>query len=202
MVFAAAAGALRGRAAGAAQWTRIALTALVGGVLIGWTIENVPLESLTKGDWLRSLAWAAVAAIAPIVAAFAVASGLRVPPLAAVLGRGDDRPRSRRELLLGATMLLLVLLSVQAGLGLVFDPRYRDFPFAPLTGAAVPFALLATWHWRPKAPAAETALAVTLALSAVYVVLNEGLANWQAYWFCAGLLLLALTLLQARDAPG
>jgi hypothetical protein len=92
---------------------------------------------------------------------------------------------------------------VQAALGLVFDARYRDFPFAPLTGAAVPFLLIATWELRLKAlrPAAETVAALTLALSATYIVLNEGLANWQALWFCAGLVALALTLLQARDAP-
>ena len=35
--------------------------AMVSGTLIGLTIENVPFESLTRGDWLRSLAWAAAA---------------------------------------------------------------------------------------------------------------------------------------------
>jgi hypothetical protein len=51
-------------------------------------------------------------------------------------------------------------------------------------------------------PAAEKTMAVTLALSAVYIVGNESVANWQALWFSAGLLALALTLVQARDAPG
>ena len=36
----------------------------------------------------------------------------------------------------------------------------------------------------------------------VYIAFNEGFANWQALWFCAGLIALALTLLQARGAPG
>ena len=50
-----------------------------------------------------------------------------------------------------------VVLAVQAALGLVFDPRYRDFPFAPLTGAAVPLlaagdvgAACGRRHRRPK----------------------------------------------------
>jgi glucan 1,3-beta-glucosidase len=94
-------------------------------------------------------------------------------------------------------------LAVQAALGLVFDPRYRDFPFAPLTAAALPLLLLVpSARWRPKAPAAETAMAATLAASAVYVAFNEGFANWQALWFSTGLLVFAFTLLQARDAPG
>jgi exo-beta-1,3-glucanase (GH17 family) len=202
IVFVAAGVAFGGRVAGAMQWQRIALIALAGGIPIGWTIENVPLESLTRGDWLRSLGWAAVAAIAPVAAAAAVASGVRAPALAAVLGRRGERPRSRLVLLLGAALILLSVLAVQAGLGLVFDPRYRDFPFAPLTGAAVPFALIAAWHRRPEPPPAETVLAAALALSAVYIALNEGLANWQAVWCAASLLLLGLTLLQARDAPG
>jgi hypothetical protein len=45
-------------------------------------------------------------------------------------------------------------------------------------------------------------MAVTLAVSAVYIVANESFANWQALWFAAALLVLALTLVQARDVPG
>ena len=38
--------------------------------------------------------------------------------------------------------MVLTVLAVQSALALSFDPRYRDFPFAPLTAAAVPFVLL------------------------------------------------------------
>ncbi len=37
--------------------------------------------------------------------------------------------------------------------------------------------------------------------SAVFVTLNEGIANWQALVFAALLLLLALTVLRAKAAP-
>ena len=37
------------------RWPR---TRSAGGILIGWTVENVPLESLGVGGWLRSLALA------------------------------------------------------------------------------------------------------------------------------------------------
>ena len=49
---------------------------------------------------------------------------------------------------------------------------------------------------------AETVAAAVLALSAGYIVFNETFANWQAVWFCAGFLGLAVILLRARDAPG
>jgi hypothetical protein len=202
-VFAAALAARRrdGPAAGAAQWLRVGAIAIVSGTLIGWTIANVPLESLTVGDWLRSLAWAAMALLLPVAGAAAVARGVRAPSFAELLGR--ERPRDRLTLLLAVLLIVLALLAVQAALGLVFDPRYRDFPFAPLTGAAIPLLLLLpSARLRPKAPAAESAMAATLAASAVYIAFNEGFANWQALWFSAALLVFAFTLLQARDAPG
>jgi exo-beta-1,3-glucanase (GH17 family) len=196
-----------GAAADAVLWLRVAGIAVVAGTLIGWTIAAVPLESLTVGDWLRTCAWAVVALLLPIVGAAALAAKTGTPSFAEVLGRRDMRPRDRLAFALGVLLVVLGVLAVQAALGLAFDPRYRDFPFAPLTGAVAPLLLRSeewTWGriWRPKAPAAETAMAATLAAAAVYVVFNESFANWQALWFAAGLIALALTLLQARAAPG
>ena len=96
-----------------------------------------------------------------------------------------------------------MLVTVEAALGLVFDPRYRDIPFAPLTAAAVPFLVLLFSTPRPAGPraAAETAAAALLAVSAVYIVFNETFANWQAVWFCGGLIGLAVMLAWVRDAP-
>jgi hypothetical protein len=205
-VFAAAfAGRRRGVAVGAGEWLRVASIAVISGALIGWTVANVPLESLTVGDWLRSLAWAAAALLTPVAGAAAVTSGTPALSFAQMLGRGA-RPPDRLALALGALVLVLGVLSVAAALGLVFDPRYRDFPFAPLTGAAIPLLAAARWGpwrrlWR-SAPAAEAVMAAALAGSAVYIALNEGFANWQALWFSAGLLLFAFTLLRAPDAPG
>jgi glucan 1,3-beta-glucosidase len=226
-VFAAALAARRraGVAIAPARWLAVAAMAAVSGTLMGWTVENVPLESLTVGDWVRSLAWVLVALAAPIVGAAAAVSGTGVPRFAGVLGRQADRPRQPLALMLGVLLLALMVLAMQAALGLDFDPRYRDFPFAPLTGAVFPFlaiAVLRRAHLPAKAgaklvaaetdrgasshphgPAAEMAAAGVLGLSAIYIVFNESVANWQALWFCAGLVALAVTTLaQARDAPG
>ena len=196
------------------QWLAIAAMASVSGTLIGWTVENIPLESLSTGDWLRSLAWALVALAAPMACAAAVASGLTVPSFACVLGRNAYRSRPPLTLVLGALLIGLAVLAMQAALGLDFDPRYRDFPFAPLTGGVFPFLLVSLLRRDPKSPApespgpksprptAEVVTAVMLGLSAIYIVFNETLANWQALWFCAGVAAFALTLVRVRDAPG
>ena len=78
--------------------------------------------------------------------------------------------------------MVLVLLALQAALGLVFDPRYRDFPFAPLTAAVVPFLVLMFAVPRPRGAraVAETVAGAALIASAGYIAINESFANWQA----------------------
>ncbi|HYY36979.1 MAG TPA: beta-(1-6) glucans synthase [Xanthobacteraceae bacterium] len=216
VVFATALGVRRrtALAAGSGWWSRIAAMAIVSGFLIGWTLANVPVESLTIGDWLRSLAWAGAALASPVIGAAALASGTSAPTFAQILGRAAQRPRNPVALALGVLLIALAILAVQAALGLVFDPRYRDFPFASLSGATAPLllvikrkpaikgTLLARWKRHLQAPAAESAVAATLAASAVYIACNESFANWQAVWLSAALIALAFTLLQAQDAPG
>ena len=92
-------------------------------------------------------------------------------------------------------LIATLLLAVHVALGLVFDPRYKDFPFAPLTAAIVPLLTLslATEPGAGRRGAAELAAAGLLALSVVYIVPDEGLANWQSLWLCAALAGLALT---------
>lgn len=184
-------------------WPKIAALSLLPTVLFGWTIEAVAVESYTLGGWLRSLAFAAVAAAAPIVCALACAAERPLPTIAAVLGRRGDG-RDGLSTALGAVLIALVLLAVEAALGLGFDPRYRDISFAPLCGAVFPFLVVLLFTPRPSGPrvVAERAAAFVLAASAVYIALNESFANWQADWLCAGLVALAFILALARDAPG
>jgi glucan 1,3-beta-glucosidase len=184
-----------------ALWARIAALSFLPAVLFGWTVETVPVESFNTGSWLRSLALAAVAVAAPIVCAAACATG-RAPPAFSTLLGGGGRPCAL-DRALGGVLIALTLLAVEAALGLVFDPRYRDFVFAPLSTAVVPFLVLAVSTKRPagQRSAAETLAAAVLVVGAGYIVFNEGFANWQAVWFCAGLLGLAFILQRARVAP-
>jgi exo-beta-1,3-glucanase (GH17 family) len=197
------------RTAGAAEiaaraWAAVALNAAVAGVLVGWTIENVPVESLDIGGWARSLAFAALAIAAPIAAADAMVLSVGPPDFARLIGAKSDRARDPLALTLGVLLMALTVVAVQSALALSFNPRYRDFPFAPLTAAALPFLLL-SFVATPIAgarPRAETIAAAVLVPCAVFIVWNETLANWQAVWFAAALALVAVSLLRARGAPG
>jgi hypothetical protein len=185
-------------------WVAVTANALAGGILLGWAVENVPLESLGFGPWLRSLSMVAVAFLSPVLASAAVMRGTVLPSLSRVLGTNDPRKTDVLALLCGVVLIATLLLAVQIALGLVFDPRYKDFPFAPLTAAIVPLLTLRLAVTRPGGARdmAETAGAVLLGLSVSYIVPNETLANWQSLWLCAAVAALALTLFQARAVPG
>jgi hypothetical protein len=128
--------------------------------------------------------------------------GKPIPRFSRLLGPVSERVRDPLALALGALLIATALLAVLTALGLVFDPRYKDFPFAPLSAAAVPFFLHTLTMPRPTGArgAAEVLTALLLALSVPYIVLNESFANWQSLWLCAALLALAITLAQVRDA--
>jgi glucan 1,3-beta-glucosidase len=193
-----------GRDIGPGVWWAVALSAAVAGVMVGWVIEHVPIESLGFGGWLRQLALAALAVAVPIVSAAAMALSIAPPAFARIIGPKPDRVREPLALALGILLIVLTVLAVQSALVLSFDPRYRDFPFAPLTAAALPFVLL-SFLVPPAAGAralAETVAAAVLAPCAAFIVWNETLANWQAMWFAAALALVALSLLRVRVAPG
>ena len=196
-------------------WSAIALNAAVAGVFAGWTVANIPVESLGIGGWVRSLAFAAVAMLAPVAGSAALATSRSLPALHCAIGSAAQRTSDPLTLLVGLLLVALTALAIQSALALSFDPRYRDFPFAPMTGALVPFVLIALMRSKTRVnalmtarnaagrkPLAEMAAAVVLVLSAAFIVWNETFANWQALWFAATLAALAFSLLRTRDAPG
>jgi exo-beta-1,3-glucanase (GH17 family) len=201
--FAAAFAAGRRRDIPVSLWLAVTANALAGGLLIGWAVENVGLESLGVGLWVRSLTLVAAAILTPIVASAAVTTQKRMPPLSAVLSVATLRKSDRLTAALGLMLVVAIVLSLQVALGLVFDPRYKDFPFAPLTAAVVPLFVhgMSVARTPGSRGAAETAAAVLLALSVIYIVPNETFANWQSLWLCAVFAVLALTLSRVRGAP-
>jgi exo-beta-1,3-glucanase (GH17 family) len=202
IVFGAAFVAPREGAPPFTAWLTVSANAGVGGVLIGWTVANVPVESLGLGGWLRSLTLVAIAIFAPPVLSAAMMRGTPMPSLSRLLGPASERILDPLALLLGAVLTVTILLAIMTALGLVFDPRYKDFPFAPLTAAAAPFLLYSLTMPRPRGRhgAAELTSAALLALSVPYIVLDEGFANWQSLWLCAALAAIAFSLARVRDA--
>lgn len=184
------------------RWGGVAAIALVAGALIGWAIENLPLESLGVGGWVQSSVMAGLAILAPPAAAMALLRRRKVPSFAEVLGRPVAPPHDWLARALGLGFAVLCVIALESALGLVFDPRYRDFPFAPLTAAALPFLVLSLAGGEPEGERglAETVMAAAFAGSAAYVAINESFANWQSLWLCAVFLAIAVTLFRARDA--
>jgi exo-beta-1,3-glucanase (GH17 family) len=189
----------------------IAAIGLASGVAAPWALENVLIESLGPGGWIRGAAFAVVAFAAPVAAAMSLAANEAIPPFAHVLGRAYDRRQTGFGVIARSSGLMLVattVLAIQTALGLVFDPRYRDFTDAQLSAAVVPLAVTVLLEAGFAGPGnagtrgrAESVAAATLAGSAVYIVLNEGLANWQALWFGVVLAVLAVALVGLRDRP-
>jgi exo-beta-1,3-glucanase (GH17 family) len=179
----------------------LAIDALAAGIAAPWAVANAMTESLGAGGWVRGLAFIAVSLGAPVAVAMTLSRGVAIPSFARVLGRPAQRPGRGLAVAAGVILVAVTVLALQTALGLVFDPRYRDFTFAPLTAAVVPFAVASVVGVRGRSPLgrAERLGAVTLLGSAVYIVLNESVANWQAVWFGAMLAVLAVTLFRLRD---
>jgi glucan 1,3-beta-glucosidase len=102
--------------------------------------------------------------------------------------------------LLGTTLIVTALIAAETALGFVFDPRYKDFPFAALTMAVLPLSLLALLN-RPQQgarPVSEAVFAGLFVIAALFTGFNEGPNNWQSLWTSALYFLLGVTLWQAR----
>jgi glucan 1,3-beta-glucosidase len=183
-------------------WACVAIIAAFAGGLLGITLEQAATESLGWGGLARSAALTATAILAPMVGAAALASDIEMPTFARTLGRRANWPADRLSWLAGLALAAVTLAALHAALGLVFDPRYRDFPSAALTAAILPFMILSFVRGRAGGPRplAEVAAATTLAVSAIYIAFNETFANWQALWLCAALVALAITLARVRAA--
>ena len=190
------------RDAAPAQWLAVTANAIAGGTLIGWCIANMPIESLGAGGWLQSLASVGIALLAPPSLSAAVTRGTPLPCFSRLIGPAAERVRDPLARLAGALMIATMLQAILVALGLVFDPRYRDFPFAPLTAAVVPFFMHSVTMPRPlgRHGSAEWFAAGILALSVPYIALSEGFANWQALWLCGALAAFAFSLARVCDA--
>jgi exo-beta-1,3-glucanase (GH17 family) len=183
-----------------ASWIAVGIYATSAGTLLGVAVDKAFYESYGVGGWLGWGALLAAGIASPLLCANALMAGRALPTFLELLGPRGARTRSGLTLILGLVLAVTVLIGAETALGLVFDPRYRDFPFAALTMAVVPFSILTLLN-RPQdgvRPLAEAVFAGLLAGAALYTLFNEGKDNWQSLWTCAVYLLLAFTLWQAR----
>ena len=182
------------------SWIAVGLSATSAGILLGIGVDKMLYESYGIGGWIQWGALLAVAVASPLFCAHAIMAGRSLPTFLELLGPPEFRTRSWLTALLAIVLAVTTLLGAETALGLTFDPRYHDFPYASLTMAVVPIALLTVLN-RPKKgerPVAESVFAGLLVVAALYAGFNEGSDNWQSMWTCAIYLLLALTLWRAR----
>ncbi|MDP1868680.1 MAG: beta-(1-6) glucans synthase [Bradyrhizobium sp.] len=185
-----------------AAWVAVSISATAAGILLGVAFDKMFYESYGIGGWLKWGGLLAAGIASPMLCANALMSGRALPTFVQLLGPRDQRARSVLTFLLGAALLVTTLIGAETALGFIFDPRYKDFPFAALTMAVLPFWTLMALN-RPQEgirPIAESVFAGVFAAAALYTGINEGKDNWQSLWTCAVFVLLAVTLWRARDA--
>ncbi len=184
------------------SWVAVGTSATTSGMLLGIAADKMLYESYGVGGWLQWGALLAAGIASPLLVAHAAMAGRPLPTFLELLGPRGGRTGSKSAVLLGLVLIVTTVIAAETALGFVFDPRYKDFPFAALTMAVVPFALLMLVN-RPKEgvrPIAESAFAGVLVVAALFTGFNEGGQNWQSMWTCAVYLGLALTLWRARAA--
>lgn len=185
------------------SWVGVASSATVGGILLGIGAEKMLYESYGIGGWLLHGSLLGAGLAAPLLCSHAVLAKRELPTFLELIGPREGPPLGWPKLILGLTLIATALLAVVTALSLVFDGRWRDFPFASLTMAVVPFWILTLSNRSRSAarPTAEEVFAGLLTLAALYILFNEGLQNWQSIWTSAIYVLLGATLWRARALP-
>ncbi|WP_076859762.1 glycoside hydrolase family 17 protein [Bradyrhizobium mercantei] len=181
-------------------WIAVGISATTAGTLLGIAGDKMYYESYGVSGWLHWGVLLAAAILSPLLTAHALIAGRSLPTFLELVGPRDYRGKGRFGALLAVVLAITTVIAAETALGFTFDPRYRDFPYASLTMAVVPFALLTMLN-RPKEglrPIAESVFAGLLAIAAAYTIYNEGTINWQSDWTCVMYLLLAATLWRAR----
>ena len=194
------------RGSGGEDWRRdaaITVMALVTGLLFGLAIVNLTIDSAHQGDWIRALLMIVLAVAVPAVAGFAIARRIELRSFAFAVNRSYSGQLDRPALILTVLFAVSIVVAIQVAFGLVMDSRYQDFAFAALSPIAIAFTMVAFAGKPPSRPGlAEIVAMALLAGSALFIIGNEGLRNWQALWLASLLILLSLTALRARPAPG
>lgn len=182
------------------DWLAVAGMALASGATLGQAVTNLSIESVGAGQWARNGGLLAVAFVSAFVLPWLVGRGQALEPVSVVLDP-VRRARSSGAAQVAALVLALVLVALGvAALELVFNPRYKDFPDFVLTGPALGLLIMAALRrpGRTGLSLTEEVAFVGLLVAALYVPLNETLANWQALWFGGLVLALALTAWRVR----
>jgi hypothetical protein len=183
-----------------ASWIAVAISATAGGILLGVSAEQMLHESFGIGGWLLQGSLLAAAIAAPLLSAHASMMERALPAFHELLTPTEGQSQHFTTRILGFTLIVTTLIAAQTALGLVFDARWRDFSFAALTMAVVPFWTVGILKPARSGaqPLAEAVFAGLFGAAALYIIFNEGFNNWQSLWTSAAYLVLGITLWRPR----
>ena len=187
-------------ATGLTPWLAVATFATSGGILAGLAAEKALDESYGFAGWLFQGLLLAAGVVLPLLCANAVMTGRPLPAFAQLFGPRNGRIRSWPALIFGWTLTVTILVATETALGLVFDARSRDFPFASLTMFVLPIWIVTLLNPRKSGTSrvAEGMFACLFVGSALFIFFNEGIRNWQSLWTSAAFLLLGISLVPPR----
>jgi glucan 1,3-beta-glucosidase len=195
LIFAAATVAGRGRNVPARRWLAVAAVAAVSGCAIGLAVHMHAIGARTPFELGRAAVYVIMAAAAPVMAAAAIIQGIAPISFARLMGR--PARLSALETWIGALFAAVSVLALFLALGLVFDPRYREFATSTLVGPVTAFLMLAFIAPRTGSVFSERAFAAILTVCGIVIAIQERLLNWEAQLFAGLLVILAGTLLLA-----
>jgi exo-beta-1,3-glucanase (GH17 family) len=185
---------------GFAPWFAVSTCATSGGILAGLAAEKAFDESYGFAGGLFQGLLLAAGIVLPLLCANAVMTRRALPAFVELFGPRAGRTPSWPALLFGWTLTVAILVATETALGLVFDPRSRDFPFASLTMFVVPIGIVTLLNPRKSDTrrVAEAVFACLFVSSALFIFFNEGVRNWQSLWTSAAFLLLGISLAPPR----
>ena len=174
--------------------------ATTGGILLGLAAEKAFYENYGVAGMLNQGLLLTAAITLPLLCANALMAGRPLPTFRELVGPREGWPSIAACAVLGVVLIVTTLITVEIALGLVFDPRSRDFPFASLTMAAVPVWTVALLCRRKSdvGVTAEAVFAGLFAAAALFLFFNEGVHNWQSLWTAAAFVLFGAALWQPR----
>lgn len=186
------------------QWA-MALSGALISVFALLQAMALPEWSRDTWEWVSGLAKLGLTVLCAVMAAWRLAQVLGGDTLQARAGVMAESAWplavGRRPVVWALVLALLLFIAAVDALGLVFDARYRPFPW---TGLAAPALLLSALAWlgdrMPTSAREERLLAGVCAGSAVWVAGLEGVANTQALLYAALLLMLAMATLWPHRA--
>lgn len=188
------------RQTGLASWLAVGLSATTAGILLGVAAQKMFYESYGVVNWLQWGTLLAAATASPLFAANALMAGRAPPTFLELMGPKEYQTPSPLTLMHGLVWIVIIVIGTDTALGFVFDPREKDFPYASLTMAAIPFLAMTLLN-RPRKgirPMAESIFVGVFLLAAIYMGFSEGSDNWQSLWTSGAYVLLAMTLWRAR----